>query len=112
MLSIEYRTTDIKDIELVRPLWVRLNDHHQANARAFRSHYEQWTFNDRKAYFRKVAAAGSLRIDLALDPEVGRYVGYCISSLSQEKTGEIESVFIEKAYRSHGIGTEVHFSLP
>jgi len=105
MSDIEYSSTDISEIELVRPLWIKLNDHHHAHARAFRSQYEQWTFDDRKAQFEKIAAAGSLRVDLALDPETGRYIGYCVSSLSQEKAGEIESIFVEKDYRSRGIGS-------
>ena len=48
---------------------------------------------------------GSLRIDLARDPETGRHVGYCVSSLSEEMAGEIESIYIEAGYRSRGIGT-------
>jgi diamine N-acetyltransferase len=64
------------------------------------------TFDERKAYFEKVAAAGTLHLDLAFDPQARRkYVGYCVSSLSQEKTGEIESIFVEKEYRSREIGS-------
>ena len=101
----EYRSTDIMEIELIRPLWDQLNDHHHTNARAFREVYTQWTFNNRKDYFRKVAAAGPLIIDLAFDPGSGRYVGYCASSISPDQEGEIESVYVEEAYRSQGIGT-------
>jgi GNAT superfamily N-acetyltransferase len=102
---IDFRVTDISDIELIRMLWLQLNEHHHGGARAFRSHYEKTTFDDRKAYFEKVAGNGTLRIDLAYDTKENRCIGYCVSSLSAEKTGEIESVFIEQAYRSKGIGT-------
>ena len=102
---IKYRTTGIAGIECVRPLWDQLNRHHHTRARAFRDHYEQWTFDDRKADFERIAAAGHLRIDLAMDAVSGKYVGYCIASVSQEKYGEIESVFIEEAYRSRGVGS-------
>lgn len=105
MPPIEYRTRDVSRIELIRPLWIGLNEHHHAHARKFRSQYEQWTFDERKAYFEGIAAAGSLRIDLAFDPATGRYVGYCVSSLSREKTGEIESIYVEEHFRSQGIGT-------
>jgi ribosomal protein S18 acetylase RimI-like enzyme len=106
MPPIEYRLTAIKDIELIRPLWVQLNEYHHSKAKTFRNHYEQITFDDRKAYFEKVAAAGSLRLDLAYDPQAGdQYVGYCVSSISQEKSGEIESIFVQKAYRSQGTGS-------
>lgn len=102
---LQYETTGIAGIELVRPHWDQLNQHHHANARVFRDHYEQWTFDYRKAYFERIAAAGSLRIDLAADARSGRYIGYCIASLSPDKDGEIESVFVEEAYRSRGAGS-------
>lgn len=103
--SVEYLSTDIRGVELIRPLWVQLNDHHRINARAFRSQYEQMTFDDRKVYLEKVAATASFRIDLARDRETGRHVGYCVSSLSKEKAGEIESIYVEAGYRSQGVGT-------
>jgi len=106
MHPVEYRVTDINDIEYIRPLWIQLNEHHFTKARIFQNHYRQMTFNDRKAHFEKVAAAGSLRLDLAFDPQEGsRYVGYCVCSLSQEMSGEIESIFVEENYRSKGIGS-------
>ncbi|RXE56386.1 hypothetical protein ABH15_09860 [Methanoculleus taiwanensis] len=105
MPPIEYHTIGITDIELIRPLWVRLNDHHHTHARAFRSRYERMTFADRKAHFVRLIAAGALQVDLAFDPAAGRYVGYCVSSLSPEMTGEIESIYVEETYRSAGIGT-------
>ena len=30
--------------------------------------------------------------------------GYCVSSLDSEKTGEIESIFVDATYRRTGIG--------
>ena len=105
MIRIEYRTTDVRDLELIRPLWLQLNEHHHAKARMFRSHYEHMTFDDRKKYFESITRKGSLRLDLAWDPEDGRFVGYCVSSLSEDKNGEIESIFLENGYRSQGIGS-------
>jgi ribosomal protein S18 acetylase RimI-like enzyme len=32
-------------------------------------------------------------------------VGYCVCSITREKVGEIESIFVEAEYRSRGIGT-------
>ncbi|HEX3001699.1 MAG TPA: GNAT family N-acetyltransferase [Methanoregula sp.] len=106
-MPIEYRKTDIADIELIRPLWIQLNRHHQANARVFRDVYARWTFDDRKEYFTKIAERGYLRIDLAFDPDPGVYAGYCISSLSEDHTGEIESIYVAEPYRSLGIGTNL-----
>jgi ribosomal protein S18 acetylase RimI-like enzyme len=106
MLSIEYRRTDIREIDGIRPLWLLLNEYMSTQTKNFQSHFEQMTFEKRKAYFEQVASAGSLCIDLAFDVrDRDRYVGYCVSSLSQEKTGEIESIFVDDAYRSQGIGS-------
>lgn len=106
MSPIRYRITDITEIELIRPLWNQLNEYMHTKAKTFRSHYEHMSFAERKAYFEKIAVSGLLRLDLAFDPQAdGRYIGYCVSSLSNEKTGEIESIFVEGEYCSRGIGT-------
>jgi GNAT superfamily N-acetyltransferase len=106
MPAFAYHTTDISDIDLIRPLWSQLNEYMFTRATTFRSHFEQMTFDKRKAYFEKVAAAGLLRLDLAsADSKNSRYVAYCVSSFSAEKTGEIESIFVEDPVRSWGIGS-------
>jgi diamine N-acetyltransferase len=106
MAGIAYSATDISGIELVRPLWVQLNEYHHGRARHFRSWYESTSFDDRKRYFSTVAKAGLLKIALAQDTGTGRYIGYCAGSLTAaERYGEIESIFVEEGYRSAGIGT-------
>jgi ribosomal protein S18 acetylase RimI-like enzyme len=105
MKSLEYRATGIGEIELIRPLWNRLNEHHRERAGIFRHHYERMTFEDRKAYFERLAGTGTLMVDVATDPESGRCIGYCVSSLSRERTGEIESIFVEEDYRNQGAGS-------
>ncbi len=105
MPPIEYRTTDIREIELIQPLWIQLNEYHHEKAKAFRQHYERMTFEDRKRYFENLSLTGSLMVDLATDTTAGRYVGYCVSSLSKDHMGEIESVFVEERFRSQGIGS-------
>ncbi len=102
---IEYHTTDITGLDVIRPLWNRICEHHRIRARTFRAFFEHTTFDDRKAYFVRCAAAGYLRVDLACDPAAGRSVGYCVTSLSADRTGEIESLYVDEAYRSQGIGT-------
>jgi len=105
MHAVLYRATGFDEIELIRPLWEQLNNHHHAKASRFRDHYEQMTFEDRRSHFGRLHETGHLRLDLAQDKKTGRYIGYCVSSVSVEKTGEIESIFIETAYRSAGVGT-------
>ncbi len=105
MVQTEYITTDENDLEKIRHLWVQLNEHHRERASHFRSHYEQMTFDDRKKFFETIAFTGLLRLDIARDPITYRLIGYCVSSVSPEKNGELESIFVEPDYRSHHIGT-------
>jgi diamine N-acetyltransferase len=105
MHAVDYRTTGISEIELIRPLWEQLNGYHQRKATHFRTHYERMTFEERKLHFGHLHGSGQLRLDLAADSATGKYVGYCVSSVSADKAGEVESLFVDKAYRSAGIGT-------
>ncbi len=105
MHAVLYRTTGYDEIEIIRPLWEQLNAYHHAKASRFREHYEQMTFEDRRSHFSRLHESGHLRLDLAQDKKTGRYIGYCVSSVSPENTGEIESLFIDRKFRSAGIGT-------
>jgi len=105
MAAVVYLASDASALESIRPLWTQLNDFHLARSRHFRHHYETMTFYDRKLYFQSLAKKGSLRVDIARDPTRGRNVGYCVTSLSLEKQGELESIFVEPAYRLQHIGS-------
>ena len=61
-------------------------------------------FEKRKASLLKKAVNGELRVDIAVDVMTGQNVGYCVSSIDEEKTGEIESIFVASNYRGWGIG--------
>ena len=45
-----------------------------------------------------------LHTDLARDIDSGDIVGYCISIVSANRKGCLESIFIESSFRNHGIG--------
>ena len=45
-----------------------------------------------------------MRVDVAMDIVTGQNVGYCVSSVDEERTGEIESIFVASDYRGLGIG--------
>lgn len=106
MSGIMFRATGIREIDLIRPLWENLNEHHRALAGEFSNYYSKISFDDRKVFFKRKAASGTFRLDLALDEGTGdQCIGYCITSLSEELEGEIESIFVEQSYRLAGIGT-------
>jgi diamine N-acetyltransferase len=105
MTAAEYVVSDASSLETIRPLWTLLNAYHHQRSSSFQKHYEAMSFDDRKAHFSDLARTGSLRVDIARDPVTRRNIGYCVSSLSCEKTGEIESIFIEEQFRGHEIGS-------
>ena len=44
---------------------------------------------------------------MAYEGDENQLVGYCVSSISPDKEGEIDSLFVETKYRSLGIGKEL-----
>ena len=104
MANIDYIALGVEDLEVVGPLWLRLQEHHSERSTYFADHLRQVSWDKRKEGLCRKARDGQLRIDMVRDRDADRYVGYCLASLSPEQRGEIESIFIEAAYRRHGIG--------
>ena len=104
MPNIEYIVTDQKDLDLIHPLWEKLNEHHRVRSPHWVDFHSHMTFDPRKKGLLEKAGKGALRIDIAKDGDTGALIGYCVSTVSEKKEGEIESIFVEKDYRRHGIG--------
>jgi ribosomal protein S18 acetylase RimI-like enzyme len=105
MTKIEYTATDEQGLDLVGPLWQKLLEHHKARSpKYFRRHNSGITFDLRKKQLLEKSEKGYLRIDIARDTNTGELVGYCISSVSGNGQGEIDSIYIESEYRRSGIG--------
>lgn len=104
MQPLRYIVTDHRDIDAIAPLWEMLNRHHQSITEHFAERYRGMTFDRRKDYFLKKAQWGAVRVELAMDTSCGRYIGYCVSSVSKNGEGEIDSIFVETGFRGLGIG--------
>lgn len=91
-------------LERVKLLWEALNEYHRRDSHNFKDHYSQMNFEKRKSDLLKKPLSSEMRVDLAVDESSGCTVGYCVSSLNGEKTGEIEYIFVDAAYRGLGIG--------
>jgi diamine N-acetyltransferase len=91
-------------LDQIKLLWEALNRHHLASSTQFKTHYEGMTFETRKADLLKKAFAGKIHIDLAIHKETAQPVGYCVSSINQDKAGEVESIFVDPNYRGLGVG--------
>jgi ribosomal protein S18 acetylase RimI-like enzyme len=91
-------------LDSIRLLWQILNQNHLDLSPYFKQDYVEMNFEKRKASLLKKAVSAELRVDIAVDVITGQNVGYCVSSINEEKTGEIESIFVASNYRGWGIG--------
>ena len=104
MTDIIYSKTDESGLDTIAPLWEKLNEYHKERSRHFKHQFDLMTFETRKQYSLENSRGGALRVDLARDANSGELVGYCISTISVKKQGEIESIYVEPDYRRSGIG--------
>ena len=102
--QIEYVEKTQNDLDLIQPLWEKLNAHHLTVSKYFKESRAAFTFEMRKKHLMEKSYEGVLRIDLARDAVTKEYVGYCVTSVDKNKQGEIESIYVEKDYRLSGIG--------
>jgi diamine N-acetyltransferase len=104
MCNIEYVAMDQAGLDYIGPLWEKLREHHISRAGDLAFFFNRTTYTQRREGLLKIAAAGKMRVDLVRDVDSGRYAGYCITSLSPEMKGEIESIYVEPEYRGQGAG--------
>lgn len=100
-MDIKIITGGSELLKEVKPLWEQLNLHHKKLANNFLRHFEELNFIDRESSFIKKY---KLKVDLVKDNNKDLYVGYCISSISEENVGEIDSLYVDKRYRKYGVG--------
>jgi ribosomal protein S18 acetylase RimI-like enzyme len=103
MSKIEYISGGCELLDLVRPLWERLNEHHRVNSKYFSERYDNLTFDTRKKKFIDDTDI-KVNIDLVHDMEKNLYVGYCISTIRRDEIGEIDSLYVDTCCRKSGIG--------
>ena len=106
MNTIDFITGGTELLDYVQPLWEKLNKHHQINSRYFQDKFCNLTFDIRKKKLINDINT-ELRIDLVKDPENHVFVGYCISTITIDLVGEINSLYIEPAYQKFGIGDKL-----
>ena len=106
MPQIKYITTDHSGLDRIKALWEGLCKHHHERSKNFKERYATMTFESRKKDLYKKLGNGEMFIELAVDSTSERSVGYCLSIIVSipELEGEVESLYIDPAYRGKGIG--------
>lgn len=103
-MNIEFITGGVELLKYVKPLWDELKCYHKEVSHKFSKHLELLRFEDRKEKFIK---SNKIKIDLIKDENNNQYIGYCVTSINKENTGEIESLYISEEYRKYGLGDKL-----
>ncbi|PKM75320.1 MAG: N-acetyltransferase [Firmicutes bacterium HGW-Firmicutes-17] len=107
MTTIIYRCGDESMLDEIQELWEALNQLHHQAAVNFKSHYEKFTFEMRKNNLLLKAKNGQIRIEIAVDQETAKNVGYCISRIEFSGDAEMESLYVLETYRGMGLGEKL-----
>lgn len=102
--NISYTETNENNIDMIAPLWRKLNEHHRVRSVNFKEHFNRMSWEKRKPELLEKSKNGAMLIDMAQDKKSGKFIGYCVSTVDAKKHGELESIFIEAEYRKCGIG--------
>ena len=103
-MAIEYTETDESGVDSTNSLWRKLIEHHAARSRYFSAQIAKRTPEQRNKELLAKFEKCNIRINLARDTNTDKLVGYCISTISSDSEGEIQSIFVEVNYRNCGIG--------
>lgn len=99
---IETITAD--QLDLIAPLWRRLNALHQELDRVCGEPCRKTTWEQRRLELRGKALGRSL---VQIVRAGGEIAGYCFSSIDGENRGEIDSLFVSPEYRGKGVGKQL-----
>lgn len=99
---IDYKATDISEINCIKELWKALNRHHKLNSKQFAGYFSAKQFEERKLELLDKAKNGELMLVTAKIS--GKLIGYCISTVDTNKVGEIDSLFVLEEFRNLKIG--------
>jgi diamine N-acetyltransferase len=102
-MNIEFFEKDQKELQLIKNLWEKLNKIHADTSPFFSEEYASKSFVERAYELCEKARNGIMKILIARDSDADAIIGYCIYSIING-TGEIESIFVENAYRANSIG--------
>jgi ribosomal protein S18 acetylase RimI-like enzyme len=106
MGTITYKRFNSTEIDLIKELWEGLRAHHKEKTEHFKERFENLTFETRKQVLLEKEKKGRLMIDIAMI-NAGRIIAYCVSSIDENKEGEIDSIFVDEQYRKNKIGDEL-----
>lgn len=103
MQTIIYKRITTTELARIKPLWIELNQIHLADSVYFKEHYTHFSFEERIGSWVNIPEKNFHM--LVAETEDSTLVGYCISTIDENRKGEIDSLFVSDAFRKQGIGT-------
>ena len=103
--TINFVSGSTELLDTIRPLWEKLNKHHASVSPHFQHDFNGYTFEQRTANLSKKHEKSAIRIVIAqtsLQP-----VGYVICAVDENRVGEIESIYVDEAFRGLGVGKQL-----
>ena len=88
-------------LDRVGPLWLQLRQHHADTTPQWAAQLLARPFDERRAELIAKSPRGML---VLLVSDSTRDVGYCVSGISADGHGEIDSIFVVASHRRAGIG--------
>ena len=91
----------------VAPVWEKLNELHHSLSYDFKERYRTMTWETRKK--KLLERSIELHIEGVYNLPENELIGYCICSIEKAdpKSGEIDSIYIDEAYRKSGLGRQL-----
>jgi ribosomal protein S18 acetylase RimI-like enzyme len=103
-VRIKYTENGKQDLDLIAPLWEKLREHQRLRSLHFPGHYAARTWQARKADLMRKSRSGGLHLHIATDLDTREPIGYCVSTVSGNGQGQLESIYVEPDYRKCGVG--------
>jgi len=102
MTNYQLKRLDINEIDLIQPLWEKLNLTHMDLSTHFRKRFQEANWENRKT--KLIEKSEELLLETVVEKNL--IIGYCISSIDKgnNKTGEIDSIYIDETHRKCGLG--------
>jgi diamine N-acetyltransferase len=103
MKDYHIKWLESEEIDLIRPLWEKLNLLHLDLSSNFKKRFQEANWEKRKR--KLIEKSSEILIETIVYGE-DAIVGYCISTVDgvNSQIGEIDSIYIDEAYREYGLG--------
>lgn len=104
-INIRYKHGGKELVPNTKDMWVKLAKYHEANSTHFKGLFRKITFE--KRIKKLMLDELKVYVQIAVDTDTKKSIGYIISSYDNLGNGTIESLYIDSDYRGNKIGESI-----